>query len=293
MKRIISVILAMTMLFGTTINVSAHGVPTAANKEDAYTLYEDDEVSMIITELGNGEKSVAWLEKSDPSTVYQWTGEVTNQEISGRYMELISTRSADAEVFNIKYYDSISNEKAIERRAGREDDVIEAMEDVYGTPRVWRHVYTSPEYTSPVIKIREDDYVSAFELGLVELPAVISESAAAISLAEEWGIPVPTALHIYAEAVSIYEDVQAIYEVITLDAYRGTYVTTRTGTATPVGGNEIPVQTATRSRVRVVTFLDTPNDDYVMGDVEIIYAPSEYKYQLSTLADDTYDAYVY
>lgn len=292
MRRIISLFLILEVLLSLQINILAVNTPEAPSIVEAdYILYENNIISMIVTDMDDGQSLVAWLEKSDPTIVYQWVGILETTFTGNRTsppFALSSAQMEDVEVFNVQYLDK----QSVGLRSGREDDVIEIMEGLYGAPRTWRHVYTSPTYTSPLVKIREDDYVGAVELGLVALPKTISNSAAAIAIAERLGIPVPSALSIFSKAVKVYNALQTGYEMITLDAYRGSYVTERTGTVTPSNGSEIPVLTATKSSLRIVTFLDPLHNEYVIEDAEVIYTPSQTEYQYTQLSEDTYEAYV-
>lgn len=304
MKKLISITLSFLMMLMVVIpsNAMNNGIKDATVQK--YEWEETDDYIILWTEIEKDTVLVDLLLKKSPDIVYQWVegknaaNDNAKRIINAEEEELRNICIQGVEVFDIQE----ESAEDLPLRASNPYEVLavtERLEELYGTPRTWALVATNSYSYSPLtIRIREDDMVDAEKWGMETLPAGITYAAAAVGLASAFGLGVPVAIEMLTLFIDVYNATATLVESLTVNQYRGVYLTQRTGTVQPQNGTETPVVTATRSYIRYFYFGKTPttpnaaDNMYEMDLTETAFYPSEYDYRTNVMIQAAYQQYV-
>jgi hypothetical protein len=308
MKRIISLVmvlismlvLAFPAVAETTQSLSPYDIFTLDGHAIYYQSTDDYIITFIQKDIANIEVSFAF--RSDPDKIYVYNIATDNTrrinaEILDSYKSAAFSDAKNAKVFICKTVQQTkSSEATLKKNA-----VINKMKQIYGTPYTWRNLYTDSTTYSPLtIRVREDLYYSSSGLGISSLPKGVNITTGAVGLASAFNIPVSQAIQTICNILGVYDISATLSNMLKVEAFRGVACKYRTGTVTPSNGSETSKVTASQSYVRTFCFdydLAGTSSSYAScivdsGNVEILYAPSEYSFNYITIIEDTYDAYI-
>lgn len=307
MKKLLSFVLVVTMLMTLILPARAANIEgTTKTVTDDMVVYDNAEAVLVMAWDSTDTVVIAAVDKNEPSTVYQWIGTLDDAPINATVRATtmpLSVREVacfeGVETFT-ETGESFVLTDTTEERQEIEEEVVDAMIRKYGAPQTaWPVSVDRTTYAPLTISIRETDIVEGVYNYQAEIEYGMTIAAAAAKIAVKASLGVLTVRDVLYQickvSVATYTFVHDGY----VDTYTGNYISQRTSFVSPETGDETPVHTATKvvKHCCMIATIDegtTYEVDVltVSGTADILYAPSEYEYQIDMMIDDAYDIYM-
>lgn len=222
-------------------------------------------------------------------------------EIPVRYNALeMRLGNIDSILENISSITVASNENTFDNRALNdvESDVLEIAEDMmideYGN-EYYEYGIRTKTYSDMTVRIDETFYIFADCIDWVELDESLTHAASVTKMAARFGVATPMALLIFATLVTTYNALENLQEKIGVGLYQGTAITERNGFA-KLNGSTSFVPTAISATESIIERIGATIDENnviqsveFVGNPDVLYAPSEYEFDVSVILDDVHD----
>lgn len=304
MRKIISLFLVLSLLFVSSpacfaglINESTpslkldkipEGFTIGSQQYGAWAWKDTDKYSCIIHFGNDGSTTLVCTLRMSPYTEYTYNFEA-NQ-----------TANIDSILENISSITVASNENTFDNRALNdvESDVLEIAEDMmideYGN-EYYEYGIRTKTYSDMTVRIDETFYIFADCIDWVELDESLTHAASVTKMAARFGVATPMALLIFATLVTTYNALENLQEKIGVGLYQGTAITERNGFA-KLNGSTSFVPTAISATESIIERIGATIDENnviqsveFVGNPDVLYAPSEYEFDVSVILDDVHD----
>lgn len=304
-KKTISVLLALTMVFLLSSPALANTIPTKSiqiHQVNGETIYEieTDTHKGVLVETGNNSVLVALTTKENLSQVMQVYVPLDKIDTTANNLwssafeyALNDATASETELFEVQNT-SVSARASSTYVANAVKNRLAAAN---GAKCDQMLIYQNYKYSGYTLSVRLTRMNEAEKIQVTSFQAGMTGAGIAASIAGLLGIPVPAAL---AAILLIYEIASAAAEItqdIAVESWCGTSLHIKTGGVTPSGGSEVPCCTETWSSQHKylldVAEGDSSDLESALQEVSVeeVYGSSEWEYESAQVAEKAYEIY--